>query len=277
MTYTDICMKLKSFGIEEYRREAALILSHFFGVSPAELPFCRDRDFFSAGLVAALKCREKRYPLQYVLGEWQFCTETYSVGPGCLIPRPETEQLVLDAVDALPENAVFLDLCTGSGCIALSVLKRRPDCRAVAVDISEEALFYAKKNAKALGLEERIEFKTCDVLSESAPEIICGGEKVSAILSNPPYIPDSDIDALEPELAFEPRIALDGGDDGLDFYRTIVKSFKNSLADGGFILFEIGSGQSGDLKRIASENGFEASVGYDLSGHDRRVCLTNNA
>lgn len=273
MTYTDICQKLKSFGIEEYRREAALLLSHFCGVSPTELPFCRDKDFFSAGLVAALKCREKRYPLQYILGEWQFCTETYSVGPGCLIPRPETEQLVLDAVKYLSPNAVFLDLCTGSGCIALSILKRRPDCRAIAVDISDEALVYANKNAKALGLENKIEFKTCDVLSLDAPVTVCGEEKVSAVLSNPPYIPDADIDGLAPELAFEPRIALDGGDDGLDFYRTIVKNFKSSLTDGGFMLFEIGAGQSEDIKKIAEENGFAASVGCDLSGHDRTVYL----
>ena len=111
------------------------------------------------------------------------------------------------------------------------------------------------------------------VLSDGAPEMICEGKKVSAVLSNPPYIPDADIDALAPELAFEPRIALDGGDDGLDFYRSIVESFKGVLADSGFMLFEIGIGQSEDLKKIAEKNGFSASVGYDLAGHDRTVYL----
>lgn len=273
MTYMDICQKLKSFGIDEYRREAALLLSHFFGVTPAELPFCRDKEFFSAELVAALKCREKRYPLQYILGEWQFCTETYRVGPGCLIPRPETEQLVLDAAEALPQNGVFLDLCTGSGCIAISVLLRRPDCRAIAVDISKEALVYAKENAVRLGVSDKVEFKICDVLDKNAIEKLVGGRKFAAVLSNPPYIKEDEIDGLAPELAFEPRCALDGGFDGLDFYRAIVENFKNCVSDGGFMLFEIGSGQSDDLKKIASEHGFGARVGYDLSGHDRTVYL----
>ena len=273
MTYTEICQKLKGFGIDEYRREAALLLSHFFGVSPAELPFCRDKEFYSAELVAALKCREKRYPLQYILGEWQFCTETYCVGPGCLIPRPETEQLVLDAAEALPQNGVFLDLCTGSGCIAISVLRRRPDCRAIAVDISEEALVYARKNAVRLGVSNKVEFKICDVLDKNAIEKLVGGRKFAAVLSNPPYIKEDEIDGLAPELAFEPRCALDGGFDGLDFYRAIVENFKNYVSDGGFMLFEIGAGQSDDLKTIASDHGFGARVGYDLSGHDRRVLI----
>ena len=274
LTYLDICNRLKAAGIEEYRREAGLLISHFCGVARELLPFCRDRDFNETGLIAAVKCRERRYPLQYIFGEWQFCTETYFVGPGCLIPRPETEQMVLDAVEKLPTGATFLDLCTGSGCITVSILVRRPDLSAVAVDVSPEALRYAVKNAERYGVTDRVEFVTADILEDGAAEKICGDRKFDAILSNPPYIPKKEISALAPELSFEPDIALDGGEDGLVFYRTVTEKFGDKLKDGGFILYEAGSGQSGDIVDIAEKNGFDSKVGFDLAGHDRNITLT---
>ncbi len=273
MTYLDICNRLKAVGIEEYRREAGLLISHFCSVPREMLPFCRDRDFNETGLIAAVKCRERRYPLQYIFGEWQFCTESYFVGPGCLIPRPETEQMVLDAVRMLPEGAAFLDLCTGSGCITVSILVRRPDLRAVAVDISPEALRYAVKNAERYGVSDRVEFAVADVLDKDAVTKICGGRKFDAVLSNPPYIPKSDISGLAPELSFEPELALDGGDDGLVFYRAITENFGRVLVDGGFILYETGRGQTKDVARIGEENRFEPRIGFDLAGHDRNVTL----
>ena len=274
MTYLDVCNRLKAAGIEEYRREAGLLISHFCGVAREMLPFCRDRDFNETGLVAAVKCRERRYPLQYIFGEWQFCTETYFVGPGCLIPRPETEQMVLDAVEKLPSGASFLDLCTGSGCITVSILVRRPDLKAVAVDISLEALRYAVKNAERYGVSDRVRFITADILEDGAVRGICEKNKFDAIVSNPPYIPKKDITSLAAELSFEPDIALDGGEDGLVFYRAVTENFAEALTDDGFILYEIGSGQSADVVNIAEKNGFDSKVGFDLAGHDRNITLT---
>ena len=273
LTYLDICNRLKAAGIEEYRREAGLLISHFCGVAREMLPFCRDRDFNETGLIAAVKCRERRYPLQYIFGEWQFCTETYFVGPGCLIPRSETEQMVIDAVSDLKEGALFADLCTGSGCIAVSVLVRRPDVRAVAVDISPEALRYAIKNAERYGVSDRIEFITADILENEAPLRIANGRKFDAILSNPPYIPKREIAELEPELSFEPKNALDGGEDGLVFYRSVTERYGEVLSDDGFILYEIGSGQSADIVEIGEKNGFSSKISFDISGHDRNIML----
>jgi release factor glutamine methyltransferase len=144
----------------------------------------------------------------------------------------------------------------------------------VAVDISPEALRYAVKNAERYNLSDRIEFITADILESGAADRICKGRRFDAILSNPPYIPKNDIAGLAPELSFEPEAALDGGNDGLVFYRTVTERFKDALTDDGFILYEIGSGQSKDVSKIGEDNGFLTSISFDLSGHDRNVLLT---
>ena len=207
MRYNEICAALRAAGIDEYRHEAALLLSHFCGISRDRLPLCRDGSFDSPELERAVEQRSHRRPLQYILGEWHFCTERYIVGEGCLIPRPETEALVLHAADELTENALFADLCTGSGCIAVSLLVRRPDCRAIALDLSTDALRFAREIAELNGVSDRIEFINADLLDPSTPERL-GTSRFSAIISNPPYIPSRTVDALDPELFFEPRNML---------------------------------------------------------------------
>ncbi len=273
MTHTEICAALRAAGIDEYRYEAALLLAHFCSVPRERIPFCRDTDFDSPELISAVERRCKRQPLQYILGEWQFCTESYRVGKGCLIPRPETELLVLRAAELLPKKARFADICTGSGCIAVSLLVRRPDCRAVALDISPDALSYARENAERNGVSDRIEFIAADLTDMSTPTLL-GESRFAAILSNPPYIPTAEVDRLAPELFFEPREALDGGGDGLVFYRALLQNYKNCLAANGFMLFEAGYDQEDSLASLAELNGLGFSPERDLSGNFRIAKFT---
>ncbi len=203
-------------------------------------------------------------PLQYILGEWYFYDEVYKVSPDCLIPRPETEHLVEEAIRTLPQGALFADLCTGSGCIAISILAHRPDCRAIAVDISEKALSIAKENAKINGVFERIEFVRADLFTDD-PLL---NKQVDAIVSNPPYIKTDIIPTLQKEVLCEPAIALDGGKDGLDFYRLIMKKYYPCIKTGGYLICEIGYDQGDILKEL-----FGFSVIKDYSGNDRVIIL----
>lgn len=274
MTYRKLCKILTDAGIEDAAFEASLLITHFCRISREELFFRRDEEFDSDGLDRAISLRCTRYPLQYIIGEWEFCTEKYKIGEGCLIPRPETEFMVDYSAKNLKKDSFFLDLCTGSGCIAISTLTRRPDCRALGVDISDTALSYARENAELNGVSSRLSFLCADLLSDGVAQTVCRGHKISAILSNPPYIPSSVVPTLEKELFSEPQNALDGGPDGLVFYRRIVKDFAMYLEKDGFILFEIGDTQGEDLRRIAEENGFDFRLEYDLANKERNVILT---
>jgi release factor glutamine methyltransferase len=208
----------------------------------------------------AVRRLENREPLAYVLGEWYFYDEVYSVSPACLIPRPDTEHLVEELIRRLPKGALFADLCTGSGCIAISTLAHRPDCRAVAVDLSEDALIIAKENAVRNGVFDRIEFRCGDVLRGD----VLGCDRFDAIVSNPPYIVTAVIDTLEPEVQREPRMALDGGEDGLDFYRVLLASYPKNVKDDGFFLFEIGYDQGASLRSLCP-----CEIKKDYGGNDR--------
>ena len=272
-TYNEIKTLLAEAGIEDAGFETDVLISHFCSVPISKLPLARSEVFTSDALANAVEKRLERYPLQYLIGEWDFYHESYIVSPDCLIPRPETELLVELGASLLPLGASFLDLCTGSGCIAISTLCRRKDCRAVAVDAFDGTLDIAKKNAEKNGVSHAVDFIKFDLLGENAPESICGGKKYSAILSNPPYIKTRDLASLEPELFFEPRAALDGGDDGLIFYRKIICGFAPYLADGGFMLFEAGSDTARKVAEIGTENGFISEVIPDLSGLDRMILI----
>lgn len=271
MTYSEICKRLEAVGIEDPSHEAAILLCHFCPVPREELPFRRNEDFSSPELASAVKKREARYPLQYIIGEWSFCDESYRVGEGCLIPRSETELLVMRACELLPRGTRFLDLCTGSGCIAVSVLKRRPDCTAVGVDVSAMALRYASENARRNGVTDRVTFTEADILDPAVPEKLFSDGGFAAILSNPPYIKCSAASELEPELSFEPALALFGGEDGLVFYRAAVSGFLPYFMKGGFALFEIGYDLGEDMRKLCAENGYECKVEKDLAGLDRLV------
>ena len=207
---------------------------------------------------------DNREPLAYIIGEWYFYDEKYKVNENCLIPRPDTEHLVEYLIKNLPDNAVFADLCTGSGCIAISVLAHRKDVKAVAVDISQGAIDIAKENAALNSVSDRITFICSDVLSDNP----LNNGLFNAIVSNPPYIKTDVIDTLEPEVQNEPRIALDGGIDCLDFYKKIYTEYKNNVIPSGFIVTEIGYDQGNDLKKL-----FGCDIYKDYGGNDRVAVL----
>lgn len=270
MTYKELCRRLCAAGIESAEWDAALLLEHFCGADALALRAEPERDHSSPLLDAAVRQREARYPLQYLLGEWEFYRQKYEVSPDCLIPRSDTEILVEEAIRTLPRGALFADLCTGSGCIAISILAERPDTRALAVEKFAPTLDVAIRNAARNGVADRFTPILADVLEKD----LRLPERVDAILSNPPYIPSDQISTLSPELSSEPRVALDGGEDGLIFYREILNKCDALLAPGGTLLFEIGFDQADALTEMSKAHGFASvRVLRDLGGNCRVVSL----
>lgn len=271
MTFFEICERLALSGIENPEGEAALLLSHFCGIGVAELVFRRREDFTSPDLQQALVRREGREPLQYILGEWEFFGLPFSVSPDCLIPRPDTEVLCERAIAKMPKGAHFADFCTGSGCIATAVLAHRPDTTAVLVDVFERTLALAQKNCHANGVGGRATLVQMDLLLPLAGRF---DRKFDCILSNPPYIPTEVVaNELAPELAHEPQAALDGGADGMIFYKHFLQQSEHVLKDGGFWLFEIGYDQAEQICALADSLGFDCTVERDLGGNPRTACI----
>ncbi len=236
-------------------------------LSNLEETLLREKFADDEGYCGAVRRMENGEPLAYILGEWYFYDETYKVSPDCLIPRPETEHLVEWLIKNLPINGTFADLCTGSGCIAISTLVHRKDLTAVAVDISDKALKIAKENAIMNGVSDRISFICADVLYDSP----LGETKFDAVVSNPPYIRSDIIDTLSIQVKNEPRIALDGGCDGLDFYRVLFDRYKQNVCHNGTVICEIGYDQGQVLKEL-----FDCQVMKDYSGNDRIAILNIN-
>ena len=270
MTYNEICNALAGAEIENNRGEASMLICRFCGITKADLLLRHDEDFDDPALEAAVKKRCEHYPLQYILGYWDFCHETYRVNENTLIPRQDTEKLVELAVRLIPENARFIDLCTGSGCVAISTLAARKDCHAVAVDLFPETIEVARENAESNGVGDRVGFLARDVLD---PSFMSEVGAFDCILSNPPYIETRQIPLLDEELSFEPEAALDGGDDGLDFYRVIIAEYKDFLSNDGIMLLEIGCDQAKSVSSIAASAGMRCEIFKDYGGNDRVAYL----
>lgn len=273
-SYRTLTERLLSAGIgdaDTCKYEAALLLEKFCAVHPATIPIRRDEIFLSDALKEAVEQRCAHYPLQYLIGEWQFCTETYTVTPDCLIPRSDTEILVETAIELLPKNGRIIDLCTGSGCIAISLLSARRDASGVAVDLYPNTLAIAQRNAERNCVTERLVFLQADVLKPHFMEPL---GLFDLILSNPPYIPSSIVDGLSAEVQNEPRAALDGGKDGLRFYRTLLSEYPRYLSEHGRIILEIGYDQGAALRSLAEHHGLLTEIRKDLGGNDRVVILT---
>ncbi|MDR3364659.1 MAG: peptide chain release factor N(5)-glutamine methyltransferase [Clostridiales Family XIII bacterium] len=213
-------------------------------------------------------------PLQYIMGEQVFMGHRFFVDPSVLIPRPETEALAEKAIAYLKthESAkAVLDLCTGSGALAVSLAKACPGFKYTAADISAQALGVAKQNAAKLGVSGRIEFMQSDLFG--ALKRGAFGKKYGLIVTNPPYIRTGELAGLQREIAgHEPMLALDGGADGLDFYRRIAAGARPYLRPGGLVLAEIGCDQAAEATAIFAAAGFaDTEVYRDLSGRDRIV------
>ena len=274
-TYRSLAETMEQGGIEDPATEAALLLEHICGVSYATLMIERDHTYSSPALDDALARRLSHEPLQYILGKWEFFGCQFTVTPHCLIPRPDTEVLVETALKSLPRGGRFADLCTGSGCIAVSLLCARSDLTACALELYPETLKLAVLNAKDNGVAARFTPVEADLLGDGVEQLMPHAP-YDAILSNPPYIPTDVIRGLSPEVHHEPHAALDGGTDGLIFYRAILKNYAHVVKPGGQIILEIGYDQAEALRDLANSYLPTASVRVlrDLGGNDRVVQIT---
>lgn len=219
--------------------------------------------------------RRQGRPLVYITGETDFFDLRFKVGPAVLIPRPETETLVAEVLKQLGQNAnrqypfSILDVGTGSGCIALALLSQLPVARAVATDISKEALRVAAENARELGLSQRIQFVLGNVL-----EPIKGEEKFDVVVSNPPYIDPSEMGSLDPSVQrFEPNLAIESQKGGTWFHRQIARLGTARLRRGGILAFEVGNRQAGIVVRLIKKTGSyeKPQIFSDLFGYQRVV------
>lgn len=257
---------LSEAGIENARHDAKELFLYIGSMGKTRF-FDGDVECDLPQLEDAVRRRAKREPLQYILGITHFYRECYDVDEHCLIPRPDTEILVDYAVNNIPEGKSFVDLCTGSGCVGISTLCNTDLTVALLVDISEDAIALAKRNAAHNEVDERCLCITRDVLEKPVLK------SCFAVLANPPYVKDGVYGTLAPEIFFEPKIAFVGGEDGGDFYRRLVPLYKDVIEPEGFIAFEIGFDQADMLRKIAEENRMTCEIIKDYSANDRVAVL----
>lgn len=258
--YLDTRQRLREAGVEGAQLEARELLCHAAGKNREQ--FYRDMALYAPDpveekLAALVERRLAGEPVAYLIGEWEFYGLTLDVTPDVLIPRMDTEVLAERAIllaRAAGEGARVLDLCAGSGCVGLAVAANVPTCRVVLADVSEAALKICKGNVRRNELNARVTCVQADALQK--PDAALWDFDV--IACNPPYIPTGDIAELDVSVRdYEPRSALDGGADGLDFYRAIAARWGAALRLSGALLFEVGIGQAGDVGAILAQNQFE--------------------
>ncbi len=262
-TYNDLYLaarrRLLHGGIEGADLEARELLCYAAGKDRES--FYRDLRLYASGelevrLNELLERRLEGEPTAYLIGEWSFYGLTLDITRDVLIPRLDTEvvtQRAIELAKAAGEGCRVLDLCTGSGCIGLAVAAHAPNARVVLADIAEEAVHVARSNARRNGLACRVTCTRADALAP--PTKLLGS--FDLIVSNPPYIPSAEIAGLERSVReYEPHLALDGGEDGLNFYRSIAQQWKVALREGGRLLLEVGCGQADAVEQILSQQGY---------------------
>ncbi len=252
--------------------EADLLIEKVYGLSPSELITKSANELDENVVEPLVKRRLSGEPVQYILGEWEFYGLPFYVGEGVLIPRQDTECLVERALMLIKDKKAprVLELCSGSGCIAVALAHCRPDAVVTAVDFYGAPIDYMERNAELNGV--RIDIRRFDVLRE--PE---GFGEYDLIVANPPYITAHDMSSLQAEVTFEPQTALFGGDDGLVFYKAIAKNWLPLLADGGSYAVEIGYNQGEAVADIFRSHGMNATCEQDLNRVDRVIYGTENA
>ncbi len=252
MKLLEIKQMLKQIGIEDYDFEAKLIFEFTQNDKQIE---------------EIIKKRKNRYPLQYILGEWGFYKYSFKVGEGVLIPRSDTEILVEKCCDFLKskDSPTVLDLCAGSGCIGLSIAKDFENSKVTLVEKFPDAIKYLNQNIEHLKVKNAIVINGDIFLGD-------GSGRYDLIVSNPPYIPPKEMNIISPETEFEPKTALLGGEDGLDFYRAIIKNYKQSLKKGGMLAFEVGINEDKAVVDLLQKAGFKnISITKDYNGINRVV------
>lgn len=273
--YLKIRMSLSSAGIEAAQLEAREILCAASGKTVEEL--YRDISLYTTEAIAeqALALQERRLagePIAYLVGEWSFCGLPFYVSPAALIPRVDTEMLAQLAMNRLKEHqgsTRVLDLCAGTGCVGLTVAALMKNTRAVLVDLSDGALDLCKRNIRRHKLTGRAVYLKGDALQP--PSHALG--QFDVLVCNPPYIPTGDLAGLDSSVKdFEPMMALDGGADGLDFYRGITSLWQPALKPGGHLLYEVGIGQAEQVAWLLVKAGYEnIRITRDTGGIDRVV------
>ncbi len=262
--------RLADAGIEDAESDSRILLEYITGVTVSDLLTHPEREMSEEDVSrydAAVDKRITHIPVQYITGSQEFMGLEFGVDENVLIPRFDTEVLVEEAMRIGLSHMNILDMCTGSGCILLSLLHYSHDCTGTGIDISPEALRVAKANAERLNVEA--DFVQSDLFKGLDPDKL----KFDLIISNPPYIPSGVIGTLMEEVKdHEPHLALDGSADGLMFYRRIISESPAFLHNGGRMMFEIGFDQAADVSAMMEENGFvEVAVVKDLGGNDRVV------
>ena len=272
--YLDIRRQLRASGIEASTLEARELVC--FGTGKTKEELSRDgRLYASPELEKAVRNLVERHlagePVAYLIGEWEFYGLPLDISRDVLIPRPDTEVLAREAIEYLQTQGEcrVLDLCAGSGCIGLAVASQTPGARVVLGEYSDAALKICRQNIRRNGLSGRVVPIQVNALEK--PERTLG--EFQCIISNPPYIPRADIAGLDASVReYEPHLALDGGEDGLDFYRAIAEKWKDALVPGGRLYFEVGIGQADEVLRIMRRQGFgDIQIVKDLNEIPRVV------
>lgn len=271
--YRKARLDFRNAEIDSPQYDAMCLIEHFFGVNRAELVVKGDKspkaEIEAEFLTAVEKC-SSGYPLQYILGEWTFMDIPLFVGEGVLIPRDDTEILVREAIKRVRgvENPKIIDLCSGTGAVAIALAKAYPKAEILAVELSDKAFSYLKENLKR---------NACENIKAIKGDIFRLYEEFSAsefdaVLSNPPYIKTDIIATLAKEVQHEPKLALDGGKDGMIFYNSIIENWKGKVKRNGFIGVEIGEDLTNEIVKLFKENNFkDVYVLKDMAGLDRAV------
>ena len=268
--YNQTKQMLKAAGIEDAVFEAKQILYFITKYTSAQIMerYTEQLDDVKRSLwVVTTKQRCTGYPLQYILGEWDFYGLRFFVGEGCLVPRSDTETLVDVALDFLKQknNASVLDLCAGSGCIGIATANRYPECNVTLVEKYDTPFAYMQKNAER-NAPNNTTLVCADIFDWETDK------KFDMILSNPPYISADEMSLINKEAQHEPETALYGGEDGLDYYRLILSKYPKFLNDGGMLAVEVGFTQAEAVKALFKEAGFEnIDTKKDLAGIERVV------
>jgi len=270
---------LEHAGIESAGQEAFWIVEHMLHLPVHHVVAERDRLLSPVELLAVrglIERRVGREPLQYILGTQEFCGLEFDVNPAVLIPRPETELLVEYVAQRISaeRQATIVDVCTGSGCIAVAIARLRPRARVLAIDLSNPSLAVARQNAARHAVGERITWLAGDLLEPLAEQELEG--RIDVIVSNPPYIAEADWATLQPEVRlFEPRCALVAGPQGTELHGRLLREAGRYLSPGGALIMEIGAGQARAMRRIVDQIPrfrFHRLV-YDAAGLERVVVL----
>ena len=266
-----VCASLEACAGEYAAYEAEKITCHLYGIDRRALTLVSreeapDKKEEAENIIARRKNGE---PLAYILGKVDFFGLDLLVSPACLTPRADTEVIVEHALDFLGEKpARVLDICTGSGCIALAIAANSR-AEVLGVDISEAAIEVAMKNAERCALSSKVKFEKRDALADG----FLVGEEYDLIVSNPPYIPTGDIAGLSAEVRHEPMLALDGGGDGLIFYRRFIEILPAHLKKGGAIIFEFGYDQGEALAKLCEEAALDCEIFRDYGGNVRGAVI----